>query len=323
MDTTQKLLDCLSNQKRNWEDKLTNAQQHLDCLPAESLIVVAMATYCSVLCPELYQKLWKNWISYCFGMASMGSLSRDNSRINEINIKIEEGLSVQNVLAEVDELLVWDRSQVFPESALLGKALLWRMRMKYCKMFIQVVFDPENKASHFIEELYKGGEETMDDTTCRWIPLGTDEPDLMKKLIHCAQEGSKTILQMQCLANIDRLYPILQSLIWWSNNCSHANAITLNSHEVTLNPNFQLYILLPLHISHKHALVSFIIQNSSLEQLTNLEVSQAGLSTLFHCHIIQETRRELCIQQKALLADLRMHKQEVINSDVSNFLFYP
>ena len=289
---------------------------HLDCLPAESLLISAMATYCNPLVSNLHNQLWSNWMRYCQGKVSIGSLTLgDDANAHKINIRIERDFNIQNVLAESDELLGLERREVFSDTASLEKALLWKLQMKQRKIFIQVLFDPDCIARHYIHKLYIDDDE--DTPSDHVIIIQSDSTNLTDKLINCIQQGAITVLQVTSPINTNGLCSIIESLL----SCSQPAAsqdkfISLNSETILPHSNFKLFIILPYHTNSQHCFVLYVLRAFSSEHLSNLELSQQGLSTLLHRHIIEESRREMSIQRRALLADLIIHKQSVLESEV-------
>ena len=311
--TLQRLLGSLSNQKTIWEGKLTETQTRLDCLPSESLLLSAMLTYCNPLPLDLHYKLWHNWISYCEGKAALGSLKKSGA-INKTNIRVEHDVSIKNMLAEDDELLALERREIFPDNASLEKAFLWKIRMAHCKPFIQVVLDPNDIAIQYVKGLFVS-ENSID----HMIYLTSSLSDFKEKLARSVENGSKTILQVTLPIDNEYVCSIVDQLLNWSKRFTQNSDKVLQIDNIAVVPHddFELFIIVPLSINDDHHFVNYLLQTFSAEQLSNMELSQQGLSALLHRHIIEESRRELNIQRRALLADLIMHKQAVVESEVS------
>ena len=250
---------------------------------------------------------------------TLGSMGQDNPDTGKTNVVIEHDLSVRDVLIEKDELLALERREIFSDNASLEKAFLWRIRMKQCRMFVQVVFDPDDVALRYAEGLSSDDQENSTDGNI--VFLKSCQSDYEDKLALSVEHGSKTVLQVFLPINTDHLSSIIDPLVTWSNKSTTGLSDTLhiNDKVVTPHANFQLFILVPLGINRQHVFVTYLLRAFVSEQLSNMELSQEGLSSLIHRHIVEESRRELSIQQRALLADLRIHKQSVVDSEVSKF----
>ena len=307
----RRLLDSLSNQKRIWEGKLTDTQSHLDCLPVESLLISAMLTYCNPLPTNLHTILWENWIKYCEGKVLLGSFSLDKSNAHKVNVKVASDLNVRKVLTEPDELLALERREIFSDDVSLEKALLWKIRSN--KLFIQAVFDPDSVALNYIEGLHNNEDEEQ--TVNRTVHLKSTQTDLIEKLVYSIEQGSVCVLHVVLPIHTKLLCNAIQPLLTHLNGSEH-NDLLINNQIVIPHSDFQLYIIVPLSISSQHPFALFLLHLLASEQLSNVELSRKGLSVLLHRHIVEESRRELSIQKRALLADLRMHQQSVLESEV-------
>ena len=308
----QRLLDSLLNQKRIWEDQLSDAQTHLDCLPAESLLISALATYCNLLPSFHYLQLWNSWIGYCHGNYQLGSINLNNideNPIQRMNIKIKDDLNVQNILSNPDELLTLKKSGIFFDTVTLDKALLWKISRK---PFVKVVFDPDSMAPCYIQGIYNPEGKGNSEIVC----VDTNQQNLSDELLSCVKNGFVIILHIvHPISNtvFSTIKPFLLSSF-------ETNTIYIGNENVTLHSDFKLYIVLPLSVNNEHWLISSILSSSPSERFVNTELSQEGLTQFIHCLIVEECHRELSIQQRALLADLRIHKQSVLESEVCSML---
>ena len=255
-------------------------------------------------------------MGYCNGTVLLGSMNIEEDERYKVNIKIQEDFNLQSLLADEAELLVWQRRNVFPDNATLEKALKWRTCLKHSDLYVQVVFDPYSMFRHYMREIFSGAddEESPTDTV---IYLSPTQRDLLDQLSHCLQTGEKVVLQLNSLNQMEGLSNILYPFLTWSYKPSPDNKMKICSQEITPHADFQIYIVLPFELGSPHSFISFILHTVGLKQLTSLEMSKEGLSTLFHRHVLEKSRRELCIQQRALLADLSMHKQEASKCEVS------
>ncbi len=316
----QRILNSLSNQKKIWEGRLTDTQTHLDCLPAESLLISALATYCNPLDSNLHKQLWECWIQYCQGKVSIGRMALDNMSVHRMNIRIEFDLNVPNILVESsEELLAIERREIFSDTASLEKALLWKLQINQRSLFIQVLFDPDSIAYHYIQKLYiNDNDETT--ITKRLVTIESDSQNLANELIECLQHDTIAILRVSLPINTDHLCSIIRPILSWSQQTNPDKFILLNGENIVPHHGFQLYIILPFKTNYRHSFTSYIFRSFAIEQLSNLELSQQGLSTLLNGHIVEQARRELSIQRRALLADLILHNQSVLKSEVFNII---
>lgn len=318
MDSIHSLLNSLSNQKRTWEKQLSETQGHLDCLPSCSLLLAASCTYLGYLPPERHQELWQNWVGYCKGAVALGSLEMEEEGNYKVNIKLQEDFNCQRILANEEEIIAWEREEVFPDEWTMEKCLQWRTVFQFDGGCARVVFDPLNIFMKYITALEKSESENIEDSDPQFIFLTTDvvHSKIKDGLLQAAKAGKKVVLHVTSLSDTKTLQSILYPVLTWTKPLN----ITIQGKNFIPDQNFQLYIILPysLSASHPHCFISFLLQVTPGLLMSSLECSEFGLSRVFLRHILQRMRKELCIQQRALLADLNLHQQQVTQSQVSN-----
>uniref|UniRef100_A0A1X7TIU7 AAA+ ATPase domain-containing protein n=2 Tax=Amphimedon queenslandica TaxID=400682 RepID=A0A1X7TIU7_AMPQE len=314
--STKELFGSLSNQRKKWENKLSVVQNQLDSLSSHSLLVSASCTYLGFLPPEEHKSLWENWISYCSGHVSIGSLVVEERITHEVDIKLQEGFSFHSALATDDEKLVWEREEIFPDLLSLEKCLQWKAVSRYSKGYYhQVMFDPLSFFSKYMNGLI--AIKNRDNNSTVNLPYtSTDSTDskLTDKLIDAAREGKSIAVHIQSLSITDSFNNVLNQILSWSE--STTSSITLNGKELHPQPHFQVFFVFSVspYSSPLHSVVGKLLQTTPTILLSSLLLSQEGLSSLFESHILQCMRRELCIQRRASMADISLHQKQVNES---------
>ena len=318
MDSIYSLLNSLSNQKRTWEKQLSETQGHLDCLPSCSLLLAASCTYLGYLPPERHQELWQNWVGYCKGAVALGSLEMEEEGNYKVNIKLQEDFKCQQILGNEEEIIAWEREEVFPDEWTMEKCLQWRTVFQFDGGCARVVFDPLNVFMKYITALERSESKNIEDSDAQFIFLTTNmvQSKIKDGLRQATKAGKKVVLHMTSLSDTKTLQSILYPLLIWTKPLNK----TIQGQDFIPDQNFQLYIILPYSLSapNPHFFISFLLQVTPGLLISSLECSEFGLSRVFLRHILQRMRKELCIQQRALLADLNLHQQQVTQSQVSN-----
>lgn len=317
--STKELLDSLSNQRKKWENKLSTAQSQLDSLSSHSLLVSASCSYLGFLPPEEHKSLWENWISYCSGNVSIGSLVVEERITHEVDTKLQEGFSFHSALATDDEKLIWEREEIFPDFLSLEKCLQWKAVSRYSKGYYhQVVFDPLSFFAKYMNGLTAVKNNDINNGTGNLSYASTDSTDseLTDKLIDAAREGKTIAVHIQSLSITDSFNSVLNQILSWSE--STTSCITLDGKELNPQPHFKVFIVFSVspYSSPLHSVVGRLLQITPTILLSSLLLSQEGLSSLFESHILQCMRRELCIQRRASMADISLHQKQVNESQV-------
>ena len=320
MDSIHSLLNSLSNQKRTWEKQLFETQGHLDCLPSCSLLLAASCAYLGYLPPERHQELWQSWVGYCKGAVALGSLEMEDEGIYKVNIKLQEDFKCQHILANEEEIIGWEREEVFPDEWTMEKCLQWRTVFQFDGGCAQVVFDPLSVFMKYFTALEKSASKNIEDSDAQLVFLSTAmiQSNIKDCLLQAAKTGKKVVLHVTSLSDTKTIQSVLYPLLTWTKPLN----LTIKGKDLIPHQNFQFYIVLPYSLSahhpDSHPFISFLLQVTPGLLMSSLECSEFGLSCVFLRHILQRMRKEICIQQRALLADLSLHKQQVTHSQVSN-----
>lgn len=292
------LLNSLSNQRKRWETELSTTQTHLDCLATESLLVAANCTYLGHLPSEVHSQLWNSWIAYCKGAVSIGSLVIEREGIYNVNIKLEKDFNLARLLSTEEESIVWEREETFPDELMLEKCLHWRINCDFNECCSQVIFDPLNYFTRYINGIAHNQQQLHHLTTT----------DLLQQLQVLGTGGNTLVLQIATLSDVDQLYDTLYPILTWSPSVKP----DITMQDIQLVPNFHLYIVVPFNpFTTSHSFISFLLRATPGPQLSSLLFSQKSLSKVFLSQILHGMRRELCIQQRAMLADFSLHKQQI------------
>lgn len=323
MNTLQHLLHSIDMQKEKWEKQLKDAQAFLKCLPASSLLVAAAATYSTCLPMNKHQELWESWMGYCKGERSLGSLQPIHTQSQfahmgtKPKIQVQEIFDLKQVLASMDELVKWKHDNVFPHSIILEKCLLLRAKQRFGKAQVHVVFDPHHQFKKYVavfnatdneqqpSEIQEESQQVEDVTTFFLSEL-TDFDLLVESLmtectivlvinsVKCVPEAMKVLL------------PLLQ--------CRDKDS------EIEMDRGTNLFLILHASLSSSQEMTPLAVLFQALASfhIINLELEQEGLCNLVHHSVLEQIRHDLCVQQRALLADLQLHLQIAQECQVHN-----
>ena len=315
--STKELLGSLSNQRKKWENKLSVTQTQLDSLSSHSLLVSASCTYLGFLPPEEHKSLWENWISYCSGHVSIGSLVVEEKITHDVDIKLQKDFSFHNALATDDEKLVWEREEIFPDILSLEKCLQWKAVSCYSKGYYhQVVFDPLSFFSKYMNGLTAIKNDDIGTVNMPYVSTDSTDSELTVKLLDAAEQGKSIAVHIQSLSTTDSFNSVLNQILSWSD--SSTSCIALEGKELSPLPHFQVYFVFSVspYLSPLHSVVGRLLLTTPTILISSLLLSQDGLSSLFQSHILQCMRRELCIQRRASMADISLHQKQVTESQV-------
>ena len=283
----------LSHQKRSWEEKLSETQNFLDSLPAHSLLIASGCTYLGCLPSEQQEELWTLWIKLSNGEG--GDFRR------ACTTPIRESFSLQQVLATEQEILAWKKEEVFPDSVLLDKVLMWQARREHGDQYTaQIVFDPHRMYDRFARAVSNNNDSAM--------ILSSDQADLMELIVKGLQENNSIVVHVKSLKSL-HLIKELRAVL--TGSCVRSNAICLIGQEIPIPDNFYFDIVIPCSPTVSDPFIDSVLNLTPVGQVTTLECSRQGLSAIFLQCLLHRMRKELCVQQRALLADLSIHKQEV------------
>lgn len=309
LQSVEDLVQCILRHKEKWGMQHDQTKNDLYSIAAHSLLVSASCTYLGLLPPEYHCQLWENWLLYCKGQVDIGCLT---TTTGPPRIIIPENFNSSSVLATEEERLVWEREETFPDKCMLEKCLQWRTVSHYGAHYTKIVFDPLNVYPQYIKGLSK--EDKNNDIH---YLSDLDPHELVDQLETAAKEGHQVAILLNSLPDINSEpipYNILLPLLLTT---SSASLIILGK-KIVPKPKFTVYVVLPVSpfSPRPHPLVSFLIQHTPGLCLTSLIFSQESLSNLFLKYILHCLRRELCIQHRALIADISLHQKQVTKNQV-------
>ena len=317
VNALQHLLHSINERKEKWEKQLEDAQTFLNCLPASSLLVSAAATYSTCLPMDKQQKLWESWIGYCRGDCSLGTFQHSHNQSQfhhhvstKPNINLQDSFTLERVLSCSDELVKWKQDNLFPHSAILEKCLLLRAKHKFGSAQVHIVFDPHYEFKKYLtvfstnnhdqapSMLQEENEQVEDVLTFLLSELSDFNP-----LLESLTRGCIVILVINSDKYISEMVKVLLPLFQCHNGDS----------ELEINPSTQLFLIVhsPLSNNHHLAPLTVLFQALASFHIINFELHQHALSNLVHHSVLEFIRHDLCVQQRALLADLQFQLQIV------------
>ena len=316
VNALQHLLQSIAERKEKWEKQLEDAQAFLRSLPASSLLVAAAATYSTCLPTNKQQELWESWLGYCKGSWSLGCLQPSHSRsqfdhmCTKPNILIQDSFTFEQALSCNDELVKWKQFNLFPHSTILEKCLLLRAKKQFGNGQVHVVFDPHHQFKNYLTVFNTIDSEkppsTLQEDTQNFENVLTfflSELTNFEPLLESLTTGCIVFLvinTVKCISEtVKMLFPLFQS---------HDR----NS-EFEINPGTQLFLIVHASLSNSQDLspLTVLFQTLASFHIINLELDQQALCNLIHQSVLLYIRNDLCVQRRALLADLRLQLQIV------------
>lgn len=281
----------------------------LECVLVHALLTAAAATYLSPLPILTHHQLWKNWLDYCNGAVSVGSLiaTHEHNQKQGTSLVIKKGFSVLQVLAEERELCFWQQNNVFPHDILREKTVLWRANQIFGGLQFCFVIDPHNQFKQILEALHQTGT----------LPCKADEVNphwSNVEYLHVSKLGTLPSVQQADKLTIittnerDEMSSFLHQAIV---------SIPLCKKHSTSQEGYYAFVC---HQGISSASYSPVFQTLPSMSVLNLEIEEEGMVTLLRHHILQQARYQLWIHQKALLADLTYHKLQLQQCQVSGKL---
>lgn len=75
MDSARHLLSTISSKRARWDAKLNVIHDQIDSVPGHALLCAASVCYLARTPPDTHRQLLTNWLGYCSGAVSLGSLA--------------------------------------------------------------------------------------------------------------------------------------------------------------------------------------------------------------------------------------------------------
>ena len=165
LDEANHLLSTMSQQRRNWDEQLKFTKSRIDSVPGHALFCAASISYLSRLPPDNHQELKNNWLAYCSGGVSLGSLavgghqglqsSQPHHGLSSQQqvVRIQKDFSSQNVLSSKDERAHWQQESIFPDHTTLERCLAARACCNHGTSHWPLIFDPNRQFQRYLEAL--------------------------------------------------------------------------------------------------------------------------------------------------------------------------
>ena len=309
------LLIQLAPQKQKWEAKLKEVQHLIECIPGHALMTAAACSYLPPFPHHSHQQLWSNWLDYCRGSVSVGSLSVDKTDHQFSHgdqkpcVLVQESFTVQHVLASEEELRLWQQNTVFPHSTVLEKALIWRANRLFSGDQLFFISDPHDQFKAVLNAL-RTSESPFTDKKQERGSLQQCELEFLTTTDITTSEVTEKLSKgkVMVLATGPGDHQLEQHLV--------AMLGALPQKEPINHRAPQLVLLNSKSITSPVGSSNHIFTLPSMAVL-NLELEEKGMSTLLLHHILQRARHQLWVQRRALLTDLNIHKQQLEQCQVS------
>ena len=77
LENAKHLLSTMSSQRGRWDANLIAIYSRIDSVPGHALLCSASVCYLARIPPDKHQELLANWLGYCAGTISLGSLAAE------------------------------------------------------------------------------------------------------------------------------------------------------------------------------------------------------------------------------------------------------
>ena len=149
----------MSTQRRKWDAKLKETHSRIASVPGHALLCAASTCYLPRVPPDSHSELLNNWLGYCAGAVSLGSLTDYSSLQGGLKsaqgqhgfasqqtvvVRIQSDFSISGSLSEKDERSFWKEESVFPDDVTLERCLQCRAACRYGSESWPLVFDQHN-----------------------------------------------------------------------------------------------------------------------------------------------------------------------------------
>ena len=335
------LLAIMSRQRQRWNEQLKAIWNTVDSVPGHALLCAASLHYLSRIPPDKHEELIANWVGYCSGVVSLGSLvSPEQQKLQSSQlhhgsmgqqqvVKIEKSFAVREIVSSKEERAAWEQDSVFPDEFAMERCLLARGCCVEGGSW-PLILDPHAQFSKYLKALEpvtkhsKGGlsdarllaDEVSKPEDLMHATIHTSDPTLATTLNDILSIGGIVHLIIDSLPkqHIGFLKKLLQCK---SEKRSLTGEMCLKLEDTVLwvHPQFRLYIAIEQPLAHAVATLSFMLD---LSQVSFIDLSLCGtsLQSFVKGFILRHERPEFGIRNKSLLADLALHQQQIEQSQV-------
>jgi len=86
IEETNCILTTMSKQRKKWEERLEECQSRLDSIPGHAMLCAAGVHYLARVPTGLHKELLTNWLGYCSGSVSLGSILQDTHKLQPAQV---------------------------------------------------------------------------------------------------------------------------------------------------------------------------------------------------------------------------------------------
>ena len=165
----------MSAQRQQWDKKLKSIWNSLGSVPGHSVLSAACICYLPCVPPNRHNDLLSNWLAYCSGGVSLGSLSVPGHQggglqasqgyphglsSKQPNVRIQKDFSVSSILSTKEERSLWQQQSVFPDQITMDRCLAARACCQHGSASSwPVIFDPNSHFERYFIALEDGRDE--------------------------------------------------------------------------------------------------------------------------------------------------------------------
>ncbi len=353
LDRANNLLSAMTKQKQKWDEQLQTIWSRIDSVPGHALLCAASACYLARVPSSKHNILLENWLAYCFGGVSLGSLpstthyaqgpqfSQPHHGLSGQHqvVRIQKDFSVESVLASRDEQSRWQQESVFPDEMTLQRCLAARASCYHGATQWPLIFDPNDQFLTYLCAIHKvtvdpNGEQAISGSLPD-RPFTTSSSGFNKSSVltlkasteHAAPALLNALLLGQTVAIVLDSFPAhitnddreqIESILQRKFSTDTTSCLVLGDKSIPVHPDFQLYILVEQTLDNYEKFKSAYscIRNLADFCVINLNLSTEGLKHHLQKFIIRQEKPEYGIRYKSLLTDLTLHQQQMEDSQV-------
>ena len=86
LESARYLLSTISSERARWDAKLTTIHDRIDSVPGHALLCAASVCYLARTPPDTHGQLLTNWLGYCSGAVSLGSLALEHGGLQAAQV---------------------------------------------------------------------------------------------------------------------------------------------------------------------------------------------------------------------------------------------
>ena len=87
LESARHLLLTISSQRARWDTKLDIIHDRIASLPGHALLCAASVCYLARTPPHTHRQLLSNWLGYCSGAVSLGSLAIEHGGLQAAQVR--------------------------------------------------------------------------------------------------------------------------------------------------------------------------------------------------------------------------------------------